>query len=57
MIARRVYRVCVVSIGSKDTVVDLFKLDTVNFNIILGMYWLHSCYDSLDCQTHRVLKN
>lgn len=34
---------------------DLFELDMVDFDIILGMDWLQSCYTSLDCYTHRVV--
>ena len=37
VIAKIVYRRCVVSIGSKETVVDLFELDMVDFDVILGM--------------------
>lgn len=37
MVAKRVYRVCVVSVGSKDTLVYLFDLDMVDFDVILGM--------------------
>lgn len=34
---------------------DLFELDVVNFDVILGMDWLHSCYTSLDYRTHKVI--
>jgi len=37
VIAKKVYRVCVVSIGTKKNLVDLFELDMVNFDVILGM--------------------
>ncbi|KAF3623728.1 hypothetical protein FXO38_30603 [Capsicum annuum] len=53
IITKRVYRWCVVSVGGKKTLVDLFELDMLDFNVILGMDWLHSCYASLDCQTHK----
>lgn len=43
-----------VSIDDQQTLVDLIELDMVDFDVILGMYQLHSCYDSLDCQTHGV---
>lgn len=51
----RLYKVCVISIGGKDTLVDLIELDMVNFDVILGIDWLHSCYDSLDCRTYKVI--
>lgn len=44
-----------ISIGGIDTLVDLIVLDMVNFDIILGMNWLHSCYAFLDCRTCRVM--
>ena len=43
-----------VSIGSKEIVVDLFELDVVDFDVILEMDWLYLCYASLDCQTRKV---
>ncbi|PHT92012.1 hypothetical protein T459_07125 [Capsicum annuum] len=54
VMARRVYKNCVVSILSRDTVADLLELDIVNFDAILGMDWLHSCYATLDCRTQKV---
>ncbi|KAF3652621.1 hypothetical protein FXO38_15996 [Capsicum annuum] len=54
VIARRVYRNCVVSILRRDTVVDLIELDMVDFDAILGMDWLYSCYAILDCRTRKV---
>lgn len=38
-IARNIYKGCVVSIDSKETLVDLFELDTVDFDIMLRMDW------------------
>ena len=35
--------------------VDLIELDMVDFDVILGMDWLHSCYELIDCRT-RVVK-
>ncbi|PBO41484.1 hypothetical protein CKX42_26525, partial [Escherichia coli] len=35
--------------------VDLIELDMVDFDVILGMDWLHACYASIDCRT-RVVK-
>ncbi|PHT93722.1 Callose synthase 1 [Capsicum annuum] len=51
VVTRRVYMGCVVSIGDRETLVDLIQLDMVDFDIILGMDWLHMCYASLDCRT------
>ena len=35
--------------------VDLVALDFVDFDVILCMDWLHTCYTSIDCRT-RVIK-
>ncbi|KAG5575216.1 hypothetical protein H5410_055350 [Solanum commersonii] len=55
ILAERVYRDCVISINHKDTMTDLVKLDLVDFDVILGMDWLHACYALVDCRT-RVVK-
>lgn len=34
--------------------VDLVKLDMVDFDSILGIDWLHSCYATSDCRTRKV---
>lgn len=39
------------SVYNRDTVVDLVELDMTEFNAILGMGWLYSCYATLDCRT------
>jgi len=33
-----------------DTMADLVELDMVDFDVILGMDWLHACYASVDCR-------
>ena len=48
MLSRRVYRGFVVFAGGRETLVDLIKLEMVDFDVILGMDLLHSCYASLD---------
>ncbi|KAF3684468.1 hypothetical protein FXO38_00255 [Capsicum annuum] len=54
VVAKRVYRNCVVSIHGRETVADLIELDMIDFDAILGMDWLHSCYATLDCRTRKV---
>lgn len=34
---------------------DLFELDMVDFEVILGMDWLHSFYTSFECRTRKVV--
>lgn len=54
IIARMVCRNCVVSILSRDIVDDLIEHDIVDFDAILRIDWLHSCYATLDCKTRKV---
>ncbi|KAH0784217.1 hypothetical protein KY290_003815 [Solanum tuberosum] len=54
VIARRVFRNCPVIVSHKVTVADLVELQMVDFDVILGMDWLHSCYASVDCRTRIV---
>jgi len=55
VVAKRVYRKCAVSLSHRVTLVELVELYILDFDIILGMDWLHSCYASIDCRT-RVVK-
>ncbi|WP_368859995.1 hypothetical protein, partial [Microbacterium sp. C7(2022)] len=52
--AKRVYRGCPVSILHKICPCDLFELDMVGFDIILGMDWLHAYHATIDCRTRKV---
>ncbi|XP_047261542.1 uncharacterized protein LOC124895138, partial [Capsicum annuum] len=47
--ADRVYRDCVTSVQGKDTKVDLFVLPMTDFDVIIGMDWMVSCYAFVDC--------
>ncbi|XP_070030796.1 uncharacterized protein [Nicotiana sylvestris] len=51
IMAARVYRGCVVTVRGRDTMVDLIELGMVDFDVIMGMDWLYSCFDKLDCWT------
>ena len=42
-----VYLDCVISINHKDTTTNLFVLDMVDFDDILGMDWIHAGYAPL----------
>ena len=52
--ARRVYKNCPVTISQKVTSANLVELEIVDFDVILGMDWLHFCYASVDCRTRIV---
>ncbi|XP_070020217.1 uncharacterized protein [Nicotiana sylvestris] len=49
--AARVYRGCVVTVHGRDTMADLVESGVVDFNVIMGMDWLYSCFAKLDCRT------
>ena len=46
---------CVVSISSREALVDLIELDMVDFDVILGMISLNSCYVFLDFWAYKVM--
>lgn len=48
IVARKLYRGCVISVCDRETPVDLIELEILDFDVILGMDWLHSFYASLD---------
>ncbi|XP_070025746.1 uncharacterized protein [Nicotiana sylvestris] len=53
--AARVYRNCVVTVCGRATAADLIELGMVDFDVIMGMDWLYSCFAKLDCRT-RVMR-
>ena len=55
MVAKTVYKKCVVWLPNKVTLVYLVELDMFNFDIIQGMEGIHSFLASIDCRT-RVMK-
>ncbi|XP_070017218.1 uncharacterized protein [Nicotiana sylvestris] len=57
VIVRRVYRSCDVKIHDRHTLADLHELEMVDFDIIMGMDWLASCYENVDCWTKIVRFN
>ncbi|XP_070039585.1 uncharacterized protein [Nicotiana tomentosiformis] len=48
IVAARVYRDCVVTVHGRDIMADLIKLEMVDFDVIMGMDWLYSCFSKLD---------
>ncbi|XP_070010782.1 uncharacterized protein [Nicotiana sylvestris] len=51
MIAKRVYRGCMVVVHSQSIVADLIELDMVEFDVIMSMDWLASCHANIDCRS------
>ena len=50
IIARQVYKDCSVIIYDRCTKAALVDLDMMEFDVIMGMNWLASCYANVDCQ-------
>ncbi|XP_049387783.1 uncharacterized protein LOC125852068 [Solanum stenotomum] len=44
----------VVTVCDRDTLADLVEIEMVDFNVIISMDWLASCYAMVDCQTKMV---
>ncbi|XP_070011776.1 uncharacterized protein [Nicotiana sylvestris] len=51
VVVRRVYRSCDVKIHDRHTLADLHELEMVDFDIIMSMDWLASCYANVYCWT------
>ncbi|XP_070045431.1 uncharacterized protein [Nicotiana tomentosiformis] len=49
ILATRVYRDCDITLRGRDTVADLIELRMVDFDVIMGMDVLYSCFSKLDC--------
>ncbi|EOY08583.1 Uncharacterized protein TCM_023267 [Theobroma cacao] len=54
-VAKWEYRSCVVRVEQKDTLVNLVQLDTLDFDVILGMDWLSPYHASMDCY-HKLIR-
>ena len=51
VVAKRVYRNCPIMLPNSVSYVDLVELDMLDFDVILGMDWLHAYFASTDCRT------
>nr|XP_009758998.1 PREDICTED: uncharacterized protein LOC104211608 [Nicotiana sylvestris] len=49
LLAEYVYRACQIRVDGRDTLVDLIVLDMIDFDILMEMDWLSSCYAIIDC--------
>ncbi|XP_070006399.1 uncharacterized protein [Nicotiana sylvestris] len=50
-----IYRSCVVNFYGLETRADLLLLDMIDFEVILGMYWLSPYHAILDCHAKTVI--
>ncbi|XP_070035064.1 uncharacterized protein [Nicotiana tomentosiformis] len=44
-----VYHACQIRVEGMDTLADLIVLDMIDFDMLIGMYWLSSCYAIVYC--------
>nr|XP_009793995.1 PREDICTED: uncharacterized protein LOC104240808 [Nicotiana sylvestris] len=51
VIARCIYMGCPVKVHHRLTVADLVELEMLDFDVIMGMDWLESCYAIVGCRT------
>ena len=54
VVSKQVYRDCPITVLHRLIFADLVELDMVDFDVIPGIDWLHSCYASIDCRTYVV---
>ena len=48
VVSKRVYRKGPISLPNRISYVDVVELRMLDFNIILGMDWLHKCFASIN---------
>ncbi|XP_070036975.1 uncharacterized protein [Nicotiana tomentosiformis] len=49
LLAEYVYRACQIRVEGRDTLADLIVPDMIDFDMLMGMDWLSSCYAIVDC--------
>ncbi|XP_070057850.1 uncharacterized protein [Nicotiana tomentosiformis] len=49
LLAEYVYLACQIRVEGRDTLADLIVLDMIDFDMLMGMDWLSSCYAIIDC--------
>ena len=50
IVSQRVYQNCPIMVSHKVTLVDLEEIEMIDFDVILGMDWIHSFYALVDCR-------
>ncbi|XP_070020483.1 uncharacterized protein [Nicotiana sylvestris] len=59
LLAEYVYHACQIRVEDRDTLADLIVLDMIDFDMLMGMDWLSSCYAIVNCHAkiaQRLLK-
>ena len=55
--AKRPYRNCPIIFPDRVSYIELVELDTLDFDVILGMDYMHACFASIDCRIRAVKFN
>ena len=55
VVAKRVYRSCPILLSIIVTLVDLVEVDMFDFDVILGVDYLHACFASIGCRTRVII--
>ncbi|XP_070043293.1 uncharacterized protein [Nicotiana tomentosiformis] len=48
LLAEYMYRACQIQVEGRDTLADLIVLDMIDFDMLMGIDWLSSCYAIVD---------
>ena len=57
VVAKRVYINCPMMLPNRVSYVNIVELDIFDFDVILGIDWVHACFASIDCRTRVVRFN
>ena len=57
VVAKRAYRNCPIMLHNRVTDVELVELYMFDFDVIVGMDWLHACFASIYCRLRAVKFN
>ena len=57
IVAKKVYRICLIMLPNNFSYFELVELDMLDFDVILGIDWLHACFASIDRRTRAVKFN
>ncbi|XP_070005897.1 uncharacterized protein [Nicotiana sylvestris] len=49
LLSEYVYCACQIRVEGRDTLAELIVLDMIDFDMLMGMDWLYSCYAIVDC--------
>ena len=57
LLQKKVYGNFPITLPNRVSYVELVELNMLDFDVVLGVYWLHSCFASIDFRTRVVIFN